>query len=105
MSKSESKTTTSPDAIKQAAIFRDGEIWTLPRPARHHNILWAMFDVDNGKTPAERPALIPARGEQGFITYGGRFVDRRLAYVRAVENKQLIGVPSAPPKLYSEDIW
>lgn len=91
--------------IKQAAILREGEIWTLPRPARHHNILWAMYDVDNGKSPAERPAIIPARGEQGFITETGQFLNRAEAYRIAVRAGQFIHKPSAPPNLYSEDLW
>lgn len=95
----------SVDAIMQAAILRDGEIWTLPRPARHHNIIWAMHDVDNNSDPSKRPQIIHAKGEQGFVTYGGKFIDRRGAYVRAVENNQLIRVASAPPQLYSEDLW
>jgi len=99
--------TTKPawETIHQAAILREGEIWTLPRPARHHNILWAMHDVDHNTNPSERPKIIEAKGEQGFITKTGRFVDRVMAFDMAVGAGQLIREPCAAPKLYSEDLW
>ena len=95
----------SKTTISQAAIKRDNVIWTLPRPARHHNILWAMYDVDNGKSPDERPIIIPAHGEQGFITNDGAFVSRECAFNIATCAGQFIGKPCAQPKLYSEDLW
>jgi len=50
--------------IKQAAIKdANEEVWTLPKPARHHHIIKAMYDV-LGKT-------------QGFITYDNKFVKSR----------------------------
>lgn len=93
------------EKIHQAAILRDGDIWTLPKPARHHNILWAMHDVDNNSTPDKRPKIIAARGEQGFVTSAGRFVGREEAYAIAIQSGQIKFPASAPPKLYSEDVW
>ena len=92
--------------IKQAAIKFEDEIWTLPRPARHHNILWAMHDVLENKDPSVRPKIVPAKGEQGFVDEKGKFYNRMVAAIHAVacgqvEEKKLI----APPNLYSEDLW
>lgn len=98
-------TETAAVPIKQAAILRDGEIWTLPRPARHHNILWAMYDVDNNTNPSERPTIIPARGTQGFVTEDGTFLGRVQAAQQAKVCGQLKKELHAPPNLYSEDLW
>lgn len=94
---------TSP--IKQAAILRDGVLWTLPRPARHHNILWAMHDIDNNTNPHERPKIIHARGIQGFIDEDGNFLERKEAALRATRCGQLKKPLDAPPNLFSEDLW
>jgi hypothetical protein len=87
--------------IMQAAILREGVIWTLPRPARHHHIIAAMNDVDGNKG-----VMLKAHGEQGFISDNGTFLDREAAAIHAqvagqLDGKRLI----APPKLYSEDLW
>lgn len=95
------KTETTVAPIKQAAIMRDGQIWTLPRPARHHNIIWAMNDVD-GKKEGQ---IIPAHGIQGFIDEQGKFLERPVAAIRAQQCGQLIKPLIAPPNLFSEDLW
>lgn len=87
--------------IKQAAIFVDGEIWTLPRPARHHNIIMAINDVR--KTAGE--TIIRAHGEQGFIDDSGVFLDRKQARSHAELCDQLTKPLIAPPNLFSEDLW
>src|SRR5690606_32750246 len=33
------------EAIVAAAVMLDDEVWQLPRPARHHHILWAIDQV------------------------------------------------------------
>lgn len=96
---------TDISAIKQAAILKDGQIWTLPRPARHHNILWAMYDVENNSNPEQRPKIIPAHGIQGFIDGSGNFLDRVESAIRAEKCRQLVKPLDAPPNLFSEDLW
>lgn len=98
-----SKTTPSP--IKQAAIVRDGIIWTLPRPARHHNIIWAMNDVDGNIHTSRVQQIVPARGAQGFVDEGGQFLSRVDAAIRAEQCGQTKKPLTAPPALYSEDLW
>ena len=91
--------------IVAVAIKRKGVIWTLPKPARHHNVIWAMCDVDNNSTPDKRPTLIHAEGEQGFIDDAGTFHDRKQAAIIAQSCGQLTKPLIAPPNLFSEDLW
>lgn len=81
-----------------AASIKDseGNPVSLPRPARHHDIIRAM--VDNGhKTPIT--------GEQGFVTTRGRFVDRKEALEIATKAGQIIKKHGNPTILFSEDLW
>lgn len=82
-----------------AAAIKQGElIHSLPRPARHHDIIHAMV-VNGYKTPIT--------GEQGFINNRGRFLDR----IRALQEAYLEGQVTPEQKegksqqLYSEDCW
>ena len=86
--------------IATAAIRVNGEIWTLPRPARHHHLVetWSRSHRTNGK-----PTRIP-RHDQGFMTTNGRFVDRREEALIAIYSGE-IGELRWPPNLYSEDLW
>lgn len=84
------------EAIVAAAVFFDEEIWTLPAPARHHHILWAIDQVHPGRA-------IEAH-VQGFMTNTGRFVEREIAAHIAKMAGQVDKL-TAPPQLYSEDVW
>lgn len=59
------------ETIERAAIqARDGRVWSVPRPGRHHDVIAVM---------ATRPDHDPrdcAPERQGFTTSTGRFVDR-----------------------------
>jgi len=86
--------------IKEAAIKRisDGKIWT---GRRHGNVIVKIFE-ETGTRPVG-----PSKFIQGFITGDDRFVDRREAYIIAVECNQLLDKddPWAPPTLMSEDLY
>lgn len=83
----------------------EGKIWTLPRPARHYHIIWAMNNVLDGMTPDIR-SVVPARGVQGFITESGQFVGREIAFEIARRYDLFIHEkPLGSPCLYSEDLW
>lgn len=89
--------------IVAAAIRQDGLTFTIPAPARHHDIISAM---------ARSEIDIPIVGEQGFIDSSGNFVDRCIARQIAEAADQLIprkdsGVPfvAQHPQLFSEDVW
>lgn len=71
-------------------------ICSLPRPARHHNIIRAM---------AEEGLQIPIVGEQGFLTSDGEFVGRRKALKIAKKCQQIISKNGNEQELYSEDVW
>lgn len=79
-----------------AAAVKEGTMTcSMPRPARHHNILRQM---------AEAGMPIPIIGEQGFLTSDGLFVGRHRAKVIAVEASQIIGTRDHD-ELFSEDVW
>jgi len=78
---------------------KEGLIFSLPRPNRHHNIIHAMHSLQEG--------LAKRDCEQGFLLTNGRFVSRaqalQFAYLAGQlkpENK--VGNPT---ELYSEDLW
>jgi hypothetical protein len=82
--------------IRDCAIRGNhGTIYTLPRPARHHDII-AMMRAQ-GFTGA-----IPR--DQGFVLSTGQYVDRVTAGVLAFATGQVEELTS-PPNLFSEDLW
>lgn len=85
------------ERIVAAAVAAYGAIWSLPRPARHGDILTVIHD-------AGLSAVVPGPEAQGFLTSEGRFVGRREAASVAVRTGQ-IEAPQWPPDLYSEDLW
>lgn len=78
-----------------AILGSNVKIWSLPKPARHHNVIKLM--ADSGEP-------IPICGEQGFILNDGRFVGRKAAANVAIKAKQIESL-KWPPNLYSEDMW
>jgi hypothetical protein len=85
------------EKIIQAAIRKDGIVYTMPPPARHNNILHLCEELTTS-------GLVMARGDQGFVTNTGRFVDRIEAASIAIAAKQIEEL-KWPPSLYSEDLW
>jgi len=87
--------------IEVAAIKKDGKVYSLPRPARHHNV---MHEFKLG-----RPH------EQGFIDDRLGFVGRHQALCIALACKQELRFnkrQTAPGEfcdpahgLFSEDLW
>ena len=83
-----------PVTIVAAAIRAlTGEVYSLPRPARHHNVIELMWDKG-----------VEGRGTQGFLCSDGDFVERVKAGHLAVAAGQIKGL-RWPPQLYSEDLW
>lgn len=86
----------------EAAAIRIGEaVFSLPRPNRHHNVMWWLH------TLGIRDALMH---DSGFVLSDGTYADRKRAMEVAEAAGQLIQrpgqtVPIAPPNLYSEDLW
>ena len=91
-------------SVLQAALLINGEIWTLPRPARHHILVqaWCNSHWDyNSETQTGKPGRIPQH-EQGFITTSGEFISREQAALLAFESEQIIEEKRI---LFSEDLW
>ena len=84
--------------IEVAAINHNGEIFSLPRPNRHHNIIRHMRTL--GKSIDDI-----ANSRQGFLTNESVFVGRVEALKIAQDAGQLLSNPGAPPNLFSEDVW
>ena len=76
-----------------------GRVFSLPRPARHHHLIWWMTE-EYGYQPREMNGKY-----QGFVTSTGRYVDRveGLEIARAAgQIKQKCGNERL---LFSEDVW
>lgn len=98
--------------LTHVAIRKDGIVYSLPAPNRHHHILWILAKrkgLQNVPSVDDEALLVetPDDGEesQGFLDSSGRYLNRAQAEVNAflhnqVKNGKLIGGP-----LTSEDLW
>jgi len=88
----------SVERILQVAVLgSDGvTIHTQPRPARHGNVMRAMWNSGHGNIDL---------GDQGFITTAGRFVGREEAFTIAHNAGQIITADAKSGHLLSEDVW
>lgn len=82
--------------IKAAAWKVGGTVYSLPKPARHHNIRdylirWFKFPP-------------PITGPQGFLLEDDTFIERKPAGEMALRTGQISKMIS-PPTLTSEDLW
>lgn len=82
--------------VRSAIRDPDGTVYHLPQPARHHNVIRQMHDLGMHD---------PKKGEQGFITSEGLFVNRKEAKLIAVAADQLLERASKQDELYSECVW
>jgi hypothetical protein len=76
-----------------ANIARNGQLYIVSRPGRHHNCSWAIH-ADGSKD-----------SKQGFVTSTGRFVNRYTALIIAKRMGQMNNNPQWGNSLYSENIW
>ena len=83
--------------IGVAIISHNGEVISLPKPNRHHNVIHYMVKELNHPTSI--------RGQQGFITENGTFVDRVSAKYIARFHNQLLEREAGLEELFSEDVW
>jgi len=86
--------------ITHVALRFEGEVFALPRPNRHHDLVRAIvrqLGVSHVDVPLE---------DEGFLDETGRFLNRKQALVSALVNNQV-----AKPEevrldmLMSEDVW
>lgn len=85
------------DRVVAAAIRVDGKVYSLPAPARHHDVIKHV--MESGVT-----SLFPQES-QGFLLSNGQFATRDTARRIAVENGQVDGRKIVGSKLTSEDLW
>jgi hypothetical protein len=78
--------------IKEAAILRDGQVWT---GRRHHEVIRKIVETFG-------PSVAPVQGEQGFVTECGKFIGRLDAARVAFEAGQ---IPFLKKELFSEDLY
>lgn len=87
------------NGIVAAAIRIGGITISMPRPARHGEILWSA-----SSSGISDEAL--AKADQGFLDHRGLFLDRKTARIVAVSWNQLIErAQTHSPELFSEDVW
>jgi hypothetical protein len=80
-------------AIRQ----KDGRIFSLPKPYRHHHVLKMMRNLEEDCTEL--------MGEnQGFLNDKGKYLTRMVGAVYAIEREQIEEL-ATPPFLFSEDLW
>lgn len=84
------------EKIVAAAIQIEGVTISLPRPARHGEVLICVNML--------LPDVYQGRETQGFVTSEGRFVNRVQAFQLAWKEKQIISDRTGP-ELFSEDVW
>ncbi len=105
-------TTTNPEAAK-SPVWQDnkvsttaridavaikapnGIVLTLPKPARHHDILHSLADL----------GCVVRGATQGFLTSEGKFVDRTEAWSIALAADQIFRDHHIKGKLFSEHVW
>ncbi len=85
--------------IKAAAVRdTDGKVWSLPRPARHNDVL-RKLRAEGAQTDELDPDM------QGFLTGSGAFTRRTPAYVIATKAGQILGGQIQTPQLSTDDLW
>lgn len=85
-----------PERIVSAALTVYGIIVSLPPPVRHHTIIAAVTELRQDLKLDDR--------SQGFLTSTGRYVSWIEAGEIALEALQVAAL-TAPPRLFSEDLW
>ena len=82
--------------VVAAACQVDGLTFSLPSPARHHDILRSMHFM----------GLPPGCEHQGFLDHRGVFLSRKSAMITAHQFGQLAeGEYEEGGDLYSEHLW
>lgn len=73
-----------------------GKVFAMSRPARHDGLINAL---------RKRKQFDHAKGDQGFVTDEGIFLDRERAMLHAVASAQPFVTNPRGSILFSEDLW
>jgi hypothetical protein len=87
-----------PSVVAAAIVGRDGIVYHLPPPARHHDVGRHMLEQGH-------PRPFPGGDAQGFLLSNGEFASRIAARTCAIANQQLLPRAGKTAELYSEDVW
>jgi hypothetical protein len=82
-----------PRWIRAAAILQEGTLW---EGARHCDIIASIVAAGTVRR---------VKGEQGFVTNKGEFLDRKAAAQLALSNGQLTDKEFNRARLFSEELW
>lgn len=97
MSKEEQKLADKGHITAAAILYKD-TVYSLPRPARHHDIIRLILETTKESSIEEN--------EQGFLDDQGQFLRRAPALVIAERAGQLLEErPIWGTNLYSENLW
>jgi hypothetical protein len=80
--------------IASATLAKDGSVWFVMTPGRHHHCIWYMAQHGTNKDIEQ----------QGFLTNRYRFIGRQDARRLATRNGQCFN-PGHSRDLFSEDLW
>ena len=83
-----------------AAAIRDidGNVWSLPQPARHHDVIRLMRESGYA-------GPVSGQDQQGFVLSDGRFCRRKAALSVAKRAGQLKGGKVIGSQVTTEDLW
>lgn len=82
--------------IVAAACRLNDMIISMPAPARHGEVLWAM----------DAAGLNPALADQGFLDHRGLYLGRETAKIVAAQWGQItMECHHGHPELFTEDLW
>ena len=91
--------------VVAAAILLGKEIYALPPPARHHDVIHMVNEIRERWCLPRRPVMRQDEFEQGFLLNNGRFASRRAAAHIALLNRQVEKIAHLRHGLFSEDLW
>ena len=82
--------------ITRVAIQFQGQVYSLPRPCRHKDVMQMIFDTTH---------QLVADEIYGFLDDQDNFLDRKAALMHAQACGQLHDSNHHPSLLFSEDLW
>lgn len=83
--------------IVAVGIDMAGEVFSLPPPARHHDLIENICTI-------RKLESLPTWAIQGFLTRAGDFLNREDAREHALAVGQ-VAMPLHGTMLFSEDLW
>ena len=83
--------------ITHVAIKIKGNVYSLPKPNRHHHIIKVLIESLNFEAPI--------KGEHGFLIDGLTFINNKDAIKYVLEESKQCEKLISPIVVTSEDLW